>query len=45
MRDVAAQATQSTITLVYGAKDTEHNQAVVLATEMDRLLNARHKKV
>ncbi len=44
MREVGAQSPQSTITLVYGAKDPEHNQAVILAAEMQRVLNAAAKK-
>lgn len=44
MREVGAQSPKSTITLVYGAKDPEHNQAVILAAEMQRVLNAAAKK-
>lgn len=32
------------ITLVYSAKDTEHNQAVVLAEEMTKISHAGHKE-
>lgn len=34
MRELLAAAGKQTITLLYGAKDTEHNQAVVLAAEL-----------
>ena len=37
-----AAATRRPITLVYGAKDTEHNQAVVLADEMNHYAQ-KHK--
>lgn len=32
---IAEQARQGTVTLVYGAKDTEHNDAVVLKTYLE----------
>ncbi|CAM5181558.1 hypothetical protein CDEF62S_05287 [Castellaniella defragrans] len=34
MGDILSQAQGKAITLVYGARDTEHNQAVVLADEL-----------
>lgn len=37
MRQLLADANGQTITLVYGAKDTEHNQAVVLRDALLRL--------
>lgn len=37
MRAILDGAGKNKITLVYGAKDTEHNQAVVLAGEIARL--------
>lgn len=37
VRDLAARASRGTVTLVYGARDEEHNDAVVLA----RVLRAR----
>lgn len=44
MREVAEQADGATITLVYGAKDTQHNHALVLADEMNRVLKAKPRK-
>lgn len=44
MRDLLASATQPTISLIYGAKDVAHNQAVVLAEELNRLAKHPHKK-
>lgn len=44
MHEVAAQADKPTITLVYGAKDIEHNHALILADEMNRVLKAKPKK-
>jgi uncharacterized protein YeaO (DUF488 family) len=32
---IAAQARQGTVTLVYGAKDSQHNDAVVLKTYLE----------
>ena len=37
-------AGKQTITLVYSAKDTEHNQAVVLAEEMTKISHTGHKE-
>jgi uncharacterized protein YeaO (DUF488 family) len=37
-------AGKQAITLVYSAKDTEHNQAVVLAEEMTKISHAGHKE-
>lgn len=37
MRQLLADASDRTITLVYGARDTEHNQAVVLRDALLRL--------
>ncbi len=36
LRELAAIAKQKTVTLVYGAADREHNQAVVLKEELER---------
>lgn len=44
MREVAEQADGATITLVYGAKDTRHNHALILADEMNRVLKAKPRK-
>ncbi|CAM5381154.1 DUF488 domain-containing protein [Eoetvoesiella caeni] len=44
MREVAEQADGATITLVYGAKDTQHNHALILAEEMNRVLKAKPRK-
>lgn len=38
---VAAAGAERTITLVYGAKDREHNQAVVLQQVFERLVKGR----
>ncbi len=38
MKDVAAMCRRRTVTLVYGAADEEHNQAVVLKEILDRLV-------
>ncbi|MGC8634082.1 MAG: DUF488 domain-containing protein [Candidatus Limnocylindrales bacterium] len=35
---LAARARSATVTLVYGAHDTEHNQARVIAEELERRL-------
>jgi uncharacterized protein YeaO (DUF488 family) len=34
--DLAAAARRSTVTLIYGARDREHNQAQVIADELER---------
>ncbi len=34
--ELATQARHGTLTVVYGARDTEHNQAVVIAEELER---------
>ncbi len=40
--DIIANAgTRSNITLLYGAKDTEHNQAVVLKAALERLISRK----
>ncbi|MCI2808795.1 DUF488 domain-containing protein [Eoetvoesiella caeni] len=44
MREVAEQADGATITLVYGAKDTQHNHALILADEMNRVLKTKPRK-
>ena len=36
LRDLRRRARQGTLTLVYGARDTEHNDAVVLADLLER---------
>ena len=38
LRDLRRRARQGTLTLVYGARDTEHNDAVVLAEVLEREL-------
>jgi uncharacterized protein YeaO (DUF488 family) len=38
---LAAQARRGRVTLVYGARDREHNQAQVIADELARRLDAR----
>ncbi|HEX7388248.1 MAG TPA: DUF488 family protein [Castellaniella sp.] len=43
MAEVLAESQGRAITLVYGAKDTEHNQAVVLADELVAYA-ARHRR-
>ncbi len=40
MRQLVQDAGASHITLVYGARDTEHNHAIILAAEIERV--ARH---
>ncbi len=37
LTDIAKLSKRSNVTLVYSAKDTEHNQAVVLAEMIERL--------
>ena len=37
LHGLAARARQGTLTLVYGAKDTEHNEAVVLKSIIERM--------
>jgi uncharacterized protein YeaO (DUF488 family) len=44
MRELLAAAGKQEITLLYAAKDTEHNQAVVLAEELRALGSPTHKK-
>jgi len=39
---LAELASHDDVTLVYGAKDEEHNQAAVLADEVRRLAKRRH---
>jgi uncharacterized protein YeaO (DUF488 family) len=39
--DLAKRASRGTVTLVYSAKDTEHNDAVVLKDLLDRELKKR----
>jgi len=43
MAGLIAAAGKQPITLVYSAKDTEHNQAVVLADEMSEIIRTGHK--
>jgi len=38
--DLAGRAAQGVVTLVYGARDEEHNQARVIAEELERRLGA-----
>lgn len=38
--ELAGEARRERMTLVYGARDEEHNQAVVLAEEIERRLKA-----
>lgn len=46
IRDIIDAAKGSpVITLVYSAKDEEHNQAVVLCTKFVRLMSGKHKSV
>ena len=37
---LAAEAREGRVTIVYGARDREHNQAQVIADELDRRLRA-----
>ncbi len=37
---LAAEAREGPVTIVYGARDREHNQAQVIADELDRRLRA-----
>jgi uncharacterized protein YeaO (DUF488 family) len=37
LRDLHRRARRGTVTLVYGAKDTEHNDAVVLKDVLERM--------
>lgn len=41
---IAAAKDAATITLIYSAKDTEHNQAVVLQSVFERLLRSGSRK-
>ncbi len=41
LRELAARATDETITLVFSSHDTEHNNAVVLKEELERLAHRR----
>ena len=43
MGEILDEAQGSEITLVYGAKDTEHNQAVVLASELAAYAKRRRR--
>lgn len=36
LEDLAHRAARETVTLIYSAHDTEHNNAIVLADELDR---------
>lgn len=46
IRDIIDAAKDSpVITLVYSAKDEEHNQAVVLCTKFARMMSGKHKSV
>jgi uncharacterized protein YeaO (DUF488 family) len=38
LEGLAAQARKGTVTLIYSARDTEHNQAVVLKQVLDRII-------
>ncbi|OWT66447.1 hypothetical protein CEY11_00765 [Candidimonas nitroreducens] len=44
MRELLAAAGKQAITLLYAAKDTEHNQAVVLAAELQAMSTAARKR-
>ena len=44
IRALIQEAGQTHITLVYGARDTEHNHAVVLAKEITRVAGAINRK-
>lgn len=44
MRELLAAAGKQTITLLYAAKDTEHNQAVILAAELQALGSPARKR-
>jgi len=41
MLELASKAGREPITLIYGAKDREHNHALILAAEMNRVLQHR----
>ena len=41
LRDLRSRARKGTVTLVYGARDTEHNDAVVLAELLRRGARSR----
>lgn len=41
LQDVLGEASHATITLLYGARDTEHNHAIVLAQELSRQATRR----
>lgn len=40
LREILDAAKQNKVTLLYGARDTEHNHAVVLAQELRRLYSS-----
>ena len=42
--DLAAEARLGPVTLVYGARDREHNQAQVIADELERRLAATQRR-
>jgi len=44
VQEVLRQAASKTITLLYGARDTEHNHAIVLAEELARQAKARARR-
>jgi uncharacterized protein YeaO (DUF488 family) len=45
LRELAERARQGTVTILYGARDTEHNNAVVLAEVLnDRLASSARSK-
>ncbi len=43
VEELVARAGEGTVTLVYGAKDEQHNQAVVLRDEIDHELRRRRR--
>ena len=43
MLDLQSAANKQKITLVYAAKDTEHNHAIILAEEMNQLFSHPRK--
>ena len=45
MRELLAAAGKRTVTLLYAAKDTEHNQAVILAAELRAMGSPSRKRV
>ncbi|HEY9279434.1 MAG TPA: DUF488 family protein [Eoetvoesiella sp.] len=44
MRDLLASAAAPTISLIYAAKDTRHNHALILADELERVAMGMRKR-